>query len=154
MQYNNNYWLIGTIGLIFFTIAYFFLNPSYERSLEAKFHYAMGDYKQAQELATEAFEMNAYNRMASTIMTQSQTAMKFVNYIEESKKYMNEIAKIASGDGVSRSDRAKVKIMCEIMIASHVKISATVLTDKDLIREAKEYNDKFKKLHDDITSRQ
>jgi len=150
----NNFWVLATLLTLIFTIAYFFLNPSYERSLEAKFHYAMGDYKQAQELATQAFEMNSYNRMASTIMTQSQTAMKFVNYIEEAKKYMSKITQIASGNGVSRAERAKVKIMCEIMIASHIKIAATVLTDKDLIKEAKEYNDKFKKLHDDITSRQ
>jgi len=150
----NNFWVLGSLATLVFTVAYFFLNPSYERSLEAKFHYAMGDYKQAQELATEAFEMNAYNRMASTIMTQSQTAMKFVNYIEESKKYMSEIAQIASGDGVSRGDRAKVKMICEIMIETHMKIAATVLTDKNLVKEAKEYNDKFKKLHDDITSRQ
>ncbi len=150
----NNIWLIASFVTLIFTVAYFFLNPSYERSLEARFHYAMGDYKQAQELATEAFKMNAYNRMASTVMTQSQTAMKFVNYIQESKKYMSEIAQIASGDGVSRADRAKVKMICEIMIASYIKIAATVLTDKDLIEEAKEYNDKFKKLHDDIVARQ
>ena len=151
MRLNN--WLIGVILTIIFTIAYFFLNPSYERSLEAKFYYTIGDYRQAQELATEAFEMNQYNRMASTIMTQSQTAMKFVNYIDESKKYMAEIAKIASGNGVSSSDRAKVKMICEIMIASHVKITSTVLTDKDLVIEAQNYRDKFQKLHDEITSK-
>ncbi|MEA1919427.1 MAG: hypothetical protein U9N52_06255 [Campylobacterota bacterium] len=149
----NNYWLNGTIITILFTVGYFFLNPSYERSLEAKFHYAMGDYKEAQALATEAFEMNAYNRMASTIMTQSQTAMKFVNYIEQSKRYMAQISQIASGDGVSDAQRAKVKMMCEIMMASHLKIAATVLTDKDLVEEANSYNQKFEKLHDEITSR-
>ena len=150
----NNLWLLGSLVALVFTVGYFFLNPSYERSLEARFHYAMGDYRQAQALATEAFEMNAYNRMASTVMTQSQTAMKFVNYIEEAKEYMSKITQIASGDGVSRADRAKVKMMCEIMMESYIKIAATVLTDKELIEEAKEYNNKFKKLHDDITARQ
>ncbi|MEA3522461.1 MAG: hypothetical protein U9R50_05765 [Campylobacterota bacterium] len=149
----NNYWLIATIATSVFTIAYFSFNPSYERSLEAKFHYMLGDYKQAQELATEAFEMNKYNRMASTIMTQSQTAMKFVNYIDEAKKYMSEIAVIASADGVSDAQRAKVKMICEIMIESHVKVTATVLTDKALVEEAKSYKEKFEKLHDEITSR-
>jgi len=89
--------------------------------------------------------------MASMVMTQSQTAMKFVNYIDEAKKYMSEIAKIASGDGVSDADRAKVKMMCEIMIESYVKIAPTVLTDKELIQEASDYNQKFKKLYDEIT---
>lgn len=149
----NNYWLNGAIVTMLFTIGYFYFNPSYERSLEAKFYYTLGDYKQAQELATQAFDMNPYNRMASTVMTQSQTAMKFVNYIQESKKYMDEIAKIASSDGVSDAQRVKVKIMCEIMIASYVKIAPTVLTDKDLVKEAQEYRDKFQKLHDEIISK-
>ncbi len=149
----NNFWVIATVATLIFTVAYFFLNPSYERSLEAKFYYTMGDYKQAQELATEAFEMDVYNRMASTIMTQSQTAMKFVNYINESKKYMSQIAEIASANGVSDAQRAKVKIICEIMIESHVKVTATVLTDKALVEEAQSYKEKFEKLHDEITSR-
>jgi len=149
----NNYWLNATIVTILFMIGYFYFNPSYERSLEAKFYYTLGDYKQAQELATQAFEMNSYNRMASTVMTQSQTAMKFVNYIQESKRYMDEIAKIASNDGVSDAQRVKVKMICEIMIASHVKIAPTVLTDHDLVKEAQEYRDKFQKLHDEITSK-
>lgn len=146
-----NYWIVASIATLIFTFAYFFLNPSYELSLEAKFHYAMGDYKTAQQKATKAFKMNKYNRMASMVMTQSQTAMKFVNYIDEAKKYMSEIAKIASGDGVSDADRAKVKMMCEIMIESYVKIAPTVLTDKELIQEASDYNQKFKKLYDEIT---
>ena len=148
-----NYWIVLSVATLLFTFGYFFLNPSYELSLEAKFHYAMGDYKTAQQKATKAFEMNQYNRMASTVMTQSQTAMKFVNYIDESKKYMQEIAEIASGDGVSDAQRAKVKMICEIMIESYKKIAPTVLTDEDLIKEAKDYNLKFKKLYDEITSK-
>lgn len=151
MQLNN--WLIGTITALLFTVAYFFLNPSYERSLEARFYYTIGNYKKAQTLATEAFDMNKYNKMAFTIMTQAQTAMKFVNYIDESKKYMAQIAQIASSNGVSDAQRAKVKMICEIMIESYVKVTATVLTDKALIKEAQEYRDKFQKLHDEIASR-
>jgi len=148
-----NYWIVLSVVTLFFTAAYFFLNPSYELSLEAKFHYAMGDYKLAQQKATKAFEMNKYNRMASTVMTQSQTAMKFVKYIDESKKYMREIAEIASGEGVTDAERAKVKMMCEIMIESYKKIAPTVLTDEDLIKEAADYNLKFKKLYDEITAK-
>ncbi len=151
MKLNN--WLLVSIATIVFSISYIFLNPSYERSLEAKFYYTLGDYAQAQSLAVEAFKMDKYNRMASTIMTQSQTAMQFVKYIDESKKYMTQIAKIASTNGVSDANRAKVKMICEIMIASYVKLTATVLTDKNLVQEAKDYRDKFQKLYDEITSK-
>lgn len=146
-----NFWVVVMVLTVIFTAGYFLLNPSYERSLEAKVYYVMGEYHQAHRLASEAFELNPYNRMASTIMTQSQTAMKFVDYIEEAKLYMGKITDIAKGDGVSDAQRARIRLMCEIMIESFEKISATVVTDKELVQEATNYRDKFKKLHDEIT---
>ena len=44
--------LLGSMAL------YFLTHPSYERSLEAKFYYNIGDYKQAYLLAKEAFEID------------------------------------------------------------------------------------------------
>jgi len=151
MRWNN--WYLFTAGVVVLTIGYFLFNPSYERSLEAKFYYTLGEYRQAEILATEAFELNPYNRMASTIMTQSQTAMKFVNYIEESKKYMQQISAIANGEGVSSAERSKVKLICEVMIDSYAKISATVVTDTALVEEAASYHEKFKKLHEKIAKK-
>ncbi len=146
-----NYWLIAAVATVLFTAGYFFFNPSYERSLEAKFYYMIGDYNEAHRLASEAFERNAYNRMASTIMAQSQTAMKFVDYIEESKRYMARITEIAAQEGVGDAERTRIKMMCEIMIDSYVRISATVVTDEALVNEATHYRDKFQKLYDEIT---
>ena len=145
-----NFWIIAITATVLFTAGYFLFNPSYERSLEAKFYYVVGDYHQSYRLASEAFELNAYNRMASTIMTQSQTAMKFVDYIKEAKSYMAKISKTAQSEGVSDAERARIKMMCEIMIESYEKISATVVTDKALVEEATMYRDKFKKLHHEI----
>jgi len=125
---------------------YFLINPSYEKSLEAKYYYEMGDYKRAYKLANEAFSMDIYNRMASTIMAQSKTSMKYKAYIDQAKAYMKEINAIALKESISDADRAKIKMMSEIMVDSYVKLAPSVITESDLVKEAAKYYENFEKL--------
>ena len=144
-------WLILSVFFVI-VMAVVLLNPSYEKSIEAKYYYSVGDYQEAYTLSKEAFGLDPYNRMASTIMTQAQTALVFVDYIEQAKTYMNEIQAMADQKEISAAHRAKIKMMCEIMMDSYVKMSATVLTDKTLIEEASHYYQEFVKLHDKIVA--
>lgn len=125
---------------------YFLINPSYEKSIQAQYYYEMGDYDEAYKLANEAFSIDIYNRMASTIMAQSKTAMKYKKYIDQAKQYMAEINKIAAKDTISDADRAKIKVMSEIMVDSYKKLAPSVITDTKLVREAAEYYENFEKL--------
>jgi len=138
--------LILALSLIFFMGIYFLVNPSYEKSLKAKYYYEMGDYKQAYSLAKEAFSLDVYNRMASTIMAQTQTSLKYANYIKDAKKYMLVIDEIAKKENIEDSDRARIKIICKIMLSSYIKLAPSVITDKELVQEAALYHDKFEKL--------
>jgi hypothetical protein len=146
-------WLL--LSLLFVTVMglYFAFNPSYERSLQAKFYYTLGDYKTAHTLARESFALDSYNRMAATVMTQSQTALKFVDYIAEAKRYSADIAAMADAETISGADRAKMKLICEVMMESFVKISPirrdgrSVVIDRALIEEAKGYYEQFVALH-------
>ena len=157
MQQGKFWWLVS-FGIVLLMLLYFAFNPSYERSLQAKFYYTLGDYKTAHRLAAEAFDLDKYNRMAATIMTQSQAAVKFIEYIDQAKSYMKQISAMAEADAISDADKAKIKIMCEIMIDSFVKISpifrdgrAEVL-DAGLIEEAKHYHQQFVDLYEKITA--
>ncbi|WP_457745354.1 hypothetical protein [Sulfurimonas sp.] len=125
---------------------YFLINPSYEKSLEAKYYYEVGEYQRAYKLANEAFSMDVYNRMASTIMAQSKTSMKYKKYIDQAKAYMKKINEIASKESISDADRAKIKIMSEIMVDSYIKLAPSVITDSDLVHEAAKYYENFEKL--------
>jgi tetratricopeptide (TPR) repeat protein len=127
------------------------LNPSYEKSLKAKYYYEVGEYKEAMALAKEAFAQDLYNRMASTIMTQSAISLKYVSYNDEAKKYMSIINEIAKQQTISDADKAKIKMMCEIMTKSYVKLSPSVITDTDLVKTAAKYNDGFEKLLEKVT---
>jgi tetratricopeptide (TPR) repeat protein len=150
-------WLILPLLLVTASLFYFAFNPSYERSFQAKFYYALGDYPTAHTMAKEAFELDPYNRMAATVMTQSQTALKFVDYIDQAKKYSEEIALIAASESISAADRAKMKLMCEVMMESFVKISPIardgrkIVLDKALLDEARHYYEQFVALHEKIT---
>ena len=125
---------------------YFLTHPSYDKSIRAKYYYEIGDYKQAYSLAKEAFSLDVYNRMASTVMAQSQTSLKYVSYIEMGKKYMQEIDEIATKEVVSDADKAKIRLICEIMMSAYIKLAPSVVTDKELVMQTAKYHDSFEKL--------
>ncbi|SFV53104.1 hypothetical protein MNB_SM-5-1087 [hydrothermal vent metagenome] len=130
---------------------YFLSHPSYEKSLEAKYYYEMGEYHKAYKSANEAFSMDRYNRMAATVMAQSKIALKYEDYIDLAKRYMVAINKIATKTTISDSDRAKIKMMSEIVIDSYTKLASSVMTDKSLLLEAKKYHKSFEKLLEKVS---
>ncbi len=134
------------IGFLLLMGVYVLVNPSYEKSIEAKYHYEMGHYKEAYALASEAFSLDVYNRMASTIMAQSTTSLKYVVYIDQAKEYMKEINAIASQENITDAQRAKIKVMSQIVVDSYVKLAPSVITDKELVEEAAKYHSNFEKL--------
>ncbi len=140
--------LFPSLAVLFILVmgGYVLLNPSYEKSIKAKYYYEIGDYKEALSLAKEAFSIDVYNRMASTIMAQSITSMKYTAYIDDAKKYMNQINEIAAKDSISNADRAKIRLMCEIMISAYIKLAPSVVTDKSLVNDASNYYLGFEKL--------
>jgi tetratricopeptide (TPR) repeat protein len=138
-------------GLVFVMAVYFIINPSYEKSIEAKYYFEIGEYEEAYELASEAFSMDVYNRMASTIMAQSTTSLKYVNYIEQAKDFLIQINEIATHESITNADRARMKVMSEIMIDSYTKLAPSIITDKALVKEATKYRDDFERLLEKVT---
>ena len=132
--------------LLFIMAVYFLANPSYEKSIQSKYYYEIGEYKKAYNLAKEAFSIDVYNRMASTIMAQSKTSLKYVAFIDDGNKYMKQINMIATNDIISDADKAKIRLMCEIMIGSYIKLAPSVITDDKLVQDAMKYNDMFETL--------
>ncbi|MBU1658654.1 hypothetical protein KKG72_06330 [bacterium] len=132
--------LIAVMGI------YFLVNPSYEKSIKAKYYYEIGDYKEALALSKEAFSSDVYNRMASTVMAQSLTSLKYVAYIDMAKKYKKDIDAIANHETISDGDKAKIKLICEIMLSSYVKLAPSVITNDTLVNEAAKYHSGFEKL--------
>lgn len=130
---------------------YFLVNPSYEKSIRAKYYFETSDYKSALVLSKEAFAIDQYNRMAATVMAQSITSLKYVKYINMAKSYMQEIDEIASHEYISDADKAKIRLMCEIMISSYIKLAPSVITDKKLVKDANEYYQKFEQLLEKVT---
>lgn len=145
------YWTLVTLLLLAIMGAYFAFNPSYEKSIESKFHYSMGNYEKAYILSSEAYELEPYNRMARSVMVQSQYALRYVKYNKEAKEYLEIIRSYAGQEKISLPEQMRIKMMCDIMIEKHEKMQPTILIDKDLVQEAKENYEKFIKLHANLT---
>ena len=140
------------LSLLFIMGVYFLINPSYEKSLRAKYYYEIGDYTEAYPLAKEAFSLDLYNRMAATVMAQSKTSLKYVHYIEDAKKYMLDIDEIARHENILDADKARIKLICRIMLSAYIKLAPSVITDDKLVEEAAMYHDKFEKLLEKVNS--
>ncbi|WP_345993393.1 hypothetical protein [Sulfurimonas sp. HSL-1716] len=145
-------WLIASFSLILIMAVYLIVNPSYEKSFEAKYYYHMGDYKKSLSLSKEAFDLNVYNRMASTIMAQSQISLQYTQYIQQAKKYMKDIDSLAHKSTLSNADKAKMRLMSQIVVDGYIKLSPSVVTDKKLVEEAAHYHREFVKLYEKIDS--
>ena len=130
---------------------YFLINPSYEKSIEAKYYYEVGEYDRAYTLANIAFSLDVYNRMSSTVMAQSKTSLKYVKYIKQAKIFLVQINTLAEHESLSDGDRAKIKMMSEIMVDSFVKLAPSIITDKELVARAVKYHNDFKKLLEKVT---
>ncbi len=140
-----------SLALVAFMGLYFLVNPSYQKSLEAKYYYELGEYEHAYSLAGEAFSDDVYNRMASTVMAQSKTSIKYVKYIKQAKKFLLEINEIAQSKTISDAQRAKIKMMSVIVVDSYVKLAPSIITDKELVARAAKYHDDFEKLLAKVT---
>ena len=140
------------MALLTFMSIYFYINPSYQKSVQAKYYYEVGEYTEAYSLAKEAFELDLYNRMATTVMAQSTTSLKYVSYIDDGKKYMRDMDEIATHKTISKADKAKIRLVCQIMISSYIKLAPSVITDADLVALAALYHSKFEKLLEKVNS--
>ena len=138
------------ISLLLIMGGYFLVNPSYQKSIQAKYHFEMGEYNEAYTLANEAFSLDVYNRMASTVMAQSKTSLRYVKYIDMAKGYMEKINEIAKHEIITDADKAKIRIMSEIVIDSYVKLAPSVNIDTELVSEAASYNKNFEQLLDKV----
>jgi len=132
------------------TIFFFGFSDSYKYSLEAKVKYAMGDYKDAIELAQKAYELDPYNKMSFSILTQSKISIKFLDYIEDAKIYLKKIDNISNKKQIKEADTIKIKMICEVMIGRYKKLAPTVLTPPKLIEKSKKYYLEFKNIYDNL----
>jgi len=137
---------IGLIVALFFVIAmflYFILNTSYHNSIQAKYYYVLGDYENAYSYADLAYKQESYNLMAYTVRQQSVRALELVKYIKQAKIYYEKINFLSIKPALSIADRSRMRIYARIVVEGYDDLTWTILTDKNLVKEAKRLRDEF-----------
>ena len=129
---------------------YYFLDESYRYSLEAKAYYELGEYDKAYKLAQKAYELNKYNRMAFTIVTQADIAKVWEKFIKDSNQYFFEIDSISNKETITKADKIRIKMMLEIIIGEYKNLPTSKLLDKDLEQKAYKNYIKAKELYNGI----
>ncbi|WP_024954261.1 hypothetical protein [Sulfurospirillum arcachonense] len=149
--------MLSKINLIIFTIVifagsfyYFNSNSSYQNSIQARVYYFLGNYDSAYELAKKAYEEDTYNKMANTVMIQSKIAKTYESYIQQGNDYLQKIDEISIKKDYTQADKARVKMMCEIMIESYKNLAPSTLTDKTLQETSQKMQKKFIQLYEEL----
>jgi len=63
---------------------------------------------------------------------------------------MKQIDEIALHVDISDADRAKIRLICNIMISAYIKLAPSVITDKELVKESAQHHNRFEKLLEKI----
>ena len=107
-------------------ISFVTLSLSYKNALKAKFYYETGDYETAYKLSKSAYNKDIYNKLAHTVMVQSEISQKYALYIARSNDYLEKIQKISKSGKVSKANLDKIRMMCDIAVKapSYRKASA------------------------------
>ena len=141
--------IIGALLAAIF-VSFVTLSPSYKNALGAKFYYEMGDYETAYKLSKSAYHKDIYNKLAHTVMVQSEISQKYALYIARSNGYLENIQKISKSGKVSKVNLDKIRMMCDIAVSDYAELKPSNLTDSDLQEEAKRIKDKFLTLQKDL----
>lgn len=136
--------ILGTGGL------YFASSDSYQNSFKARYYYFLNDYEKANEYSQQAYKQDKYNKMAFSVLTQSKNALSYQHYITRGEKYMEKINQISSHSKITKADRAKIKMMSEIMLGEYKNLVSTKLTDKKLLENAKNTYKKYKQINNEL----
>jgi len=138
--------------LVLFVVAmllfFFGFNDSYKYSMEARMKYFMGDYEKAHELAKKAFDIDPYNKMAFSILSQSKISAQMADYVQEADKYLQKLEMLTNKPDFTDRDKLKIKMITEIMMEKFNQLNPTVLTDKELYAACIKRYKKFKTIHE------
>ena len=141
--------IIGALLAAIF-VSFVTLSPSYKNALGAKFYYEMGDYETAYKLSKSAYHKDIYNKLAHTVMVQSEISQQYALYIARSNGYLENIQKISKSGKVSKVNLDKIRMMCDIAVSDYAELKPSNLTDSDLQEEAKRIRDKFLTLQKEL----
>ena len=141
--------IIGALLAAIF-VSFVTLSTSYKNALGAKFYYEMGDYETAYKLSKSAYHKDIYNKLAHTVMVQSEISQKYALYIARSNGYLENIQKISKSGKVSKVNLDKIRMMCDIAVSDYAELKPSNLTDSDLQEEAKRIKDKFLTLQKEL----
>lgn len=134
--YKKILYFIAIIFIILITI-YLSFNTSYKISLKARMVYFMGNYEQALDLANKAYQIDPYNKMAFSIITQIKIAKTYQDFIASSLLFLKKIETISMQKSINQADKSKIRLMCDVALGEYEELSPTTLIDENLIKNAK-----------------
>jgi len=140
--------IIAAIFILFAAI-FFSANKPYRLAFEAKFYYQTGDFKKAFELSSEAMSLDAYNKMAATLVNQSRNSLKFRSYLDDGERYASMIKKMSLTQ-ILPADKKRILLMCDVMIEGYGELPNSPLVGRELKNDAKNMKENFARVKNEL----
>ena len=140
--------IIAALFIIFAAI-FFGANKPYRLAFEAKFYYQTGDFKKAFELSSEAMRLDAYNKMAATLVNQSRNSLKFRSYLDDGERYASMIKKMSLAQ-ILPADKKRILLMCDVMIEGYGELPNSPLVGRELKNDAKNMKENFARVKNEL----
>ena len=140
--------IIAAISILFAAI-FFGADKSYRLAFEAKFYYQTGDFKKAFELSSEAVGLDAYNKMAATLVNQSRNSLKFRSYLDDGERYASMIKKMSLAQ-ILPADKKRILLMCDVMIEGYGELPNSPLVERKLKNDAKNMKENFARVKNEL----
>ncbi|QCD52047.1 hypothetical protein [Campylobacter sp. RM16192] len=148
---NSKFFIVVLATIILIACWLFFAtNSSYQEAIKSRFYYEVGNYAKSYELSQNAYKKDIYNKMAYTVMMQSEISLKYVKFIDSANEYLEQISKLSKQEEIDKVDKNRIRMMCEIVLEDYERLKPSNLTNKDIQNEAKELRDKFAKLKGEL----
>lgn len=139
------------IAFVLLVIGYYVFNPSYSKSILARYYFMNGDYNKSLSLAKESFALNNYNKMAMTLITQSKENIRWKKFILEAKEYLIKARLLSQQKTITRADRNEIKISTQIVFGEYQKLrKKSPLVDDKLKREATYLYEQFRTIYEEF----
>lgn len=142
--------LLSITAFISISFAFLVINPSYQKSIKAKFLLFNKRYEEAFLVAKESLILDPYNKMAISVLNRAGSEIEYIRYIEQSKEYMNKIVAIANSKTITKADRLRLKQMCKYMIERYDILKNSKQASKELQEEAHSHFLKFKEIYEEV----
>ncbi|WP_300706587.1 MULTISPECIES: hypothetical protein [Helicobacter] len=147
-------WIVSGVGLLFLITGYFYFSTSYNLSREAKREFNKGNFESSYQLATQALDIDPYNRSALSIFSQSKQRLNLQKFLQKTKHNYEQALEILKQSNVSPQEFLQLRWIVEEFEKDYRAVLILNNPNESEEMQLKQYKDWFLQLQNRLKEAQ